>query len=83
MHFLVEAAAILTPVAAEACVFCSAGSSRLDDPTTFGFYLGILLLLIMPFAVVAFVGAWWFIKNRRHRERERTHLRLIWSRKES
>jgi hypothetical protein len=82
---LLEASAILAPVAARACVFCSAGGSPSMDATAFGFYLGILVLMIMPFAIVASVGAWWFVRHRAHREteRERTHLRLIWSRKES
>jgi hypothetical protein len=51
-------AALLLPVAAQACAVCGDGPGIAGDPTARGFYWGILFLMVMPFAVAGSVGGW-------------------------
>ncbi len=56
--FALTAVAHLLPVVAEACAVCGTGPGIPGDPTTRGFYWGILFLMAMPFAVAGSIGAW-------------------------
>ena len=82
---LLGAVGALAPAIANACAVCLADGSSSSDPIARGFYWGILLLMAMPFAIVASIGAWVVLKIRRDRDsqKERPHLRLIWTKKES
>ena len=56
------AIALLSPVTAHACAVCI-GSSP-NDPFSRGINLGILFMMIMPFAVAGLIGGWLFYMYR-------------------
>jgi hypothetical protein len=78
--------ALLVPGVAEACAVCGTGPGVEGDPTTRGFYWGILFLMAMPFAVAGSIGAWLLYRYWRadaDRWRKALGTPFGWSHKES
>ena len=84
----VAVAALLFPIAVQACAVCLTGASA-DDPLTDAYNWSVLFLMAMPYAVVGSIAGWLFYT---HRRAARKHggpkkrapvLRLAWTHKES
>ena len=88
LFICVAGAALLFPIAAQACAVCLAGALG-DDPVADAFNWSVLFLMGMPYAVVGSVGAWIFLAHRRAAKKRRAFkekssaLHLAWTHKES
>ena len=60
----VVAAALLVPIAVQACAVCLTGISG-DDPVADAFNWSVLFLMATPYTVVGSVGGWLFYTHRR------------------
>ncbi len=70
----------------QACAVCGTGPGVAGDPTTRGFYWGVLFLMAMPFTIAGSIGAWLVYRYWRARGltwRDIGIGRLAWTHKES
>jgi hypothetical protein len=65
---------------AQGCAMCRTALGGPEDPLSRGISISVLVLLSMPFAILATVGGWFFYMFRR--ERRRSTLRLLRTQKE-
>lgn len=55
----------ISPVALQAqCSLCTKTAQQLGDKPARGLNSGILYLMIMPFAIVGFIGFYWWKNNK-------------------
>jgi hypothetical protein len=76
----------LAPAIAEACAVCGTGPGVAGDPTSRGFYWGILFLMATPFAVAGSIGAWLVYRYWRvsvGRRRKAFGAQFAWTHKET
>lgn len=50
---------------AQGCAMCRTALDGQDDPLVGAFNTSVLFLMVMPYAVVAFVGGWIYLEVRR------------------
>ena len=62
--------AFSVPVHAQ-CAVCSKTALQLGEKPAQGLNKGILYLMLMPFAIVGFIGYRWWTSNKKFEEQER------------
>jgi hypothetical protein len=58
------------PVADAQCSVCTKTALQMGEKPARGLNSGILYLMLMPFAVVGFIGYRWWVSNKRYEEQE-------------
>jgi len=58
-----------SPIAAQ-CAVCAKTALQMGEKPAQGLNQGILYLMLMPFAIVAFIGYRWWSNNKRFEEQE-------------
>ncbi len=66
--------AVTLPAGAQ-CSVCSKTALQLGEKPAQGLNSGILYLMLMPFAIVGFIGYRWWVGNKKYEEQEAANHR--------